>query len=189
MYTEFESVIRRLLIAGYECGVTKGEKIDYSKDYLPSLNSREINKKMAALGFPNSEELNMNKPEKTELHNAIEVLKKHLTNNSGYRETWHANLSCAYQDAMAKKNKGESSNDRMIGNLAADRFLYGLAGKPEETKETNLSNNIKQICVDIKTGIDQANKAIGKTVFDYPRSIEICVDKPVWTNITIGMPR
>ena len=74
--------------------------------------------------------------EKTELHNAIEVLKKHLTNDSGYRDCWRTNLASAYKDEMEAYVGGTTSETYRVepapwapctiykvGNAAADRFL------------------------------------------------------------------
>jgi hypothetical protein len=64
-----------------------------------------------------------------EIANALQVLKKELNTDSGYREAWKANIAMPFKDyyaAWKKNNPGKTPNSdevHEIANKAADYFL------------------------------------------------------------------
>ena len=48
-----------------------------------------------------------------------------------------------------------------------------MSDKSDNCEITDLTRYIKEICINVKDGIDRANKEIGRGCFDYPPNITI----------------
>ncbi len=59
---------------------------------------------------------------KTALHKAMDVLRMELNSDSGYYDTWKANIAMALYDELRDSKSGLPK----ICNDAADRFLQNL---------------------------------------------------------------